>query len=184
MWSCSPRDSQVHSPTPLFKSINSSPLSLLHGPTLVSIHDYWKNCSFVYNMDLYCQSNFNMLFRFVIAFLPRSTRLLISCSVSFNIVVSFPVLTVSSWPSYRFLRRQGRWSGSPISLRIFQFVVIHTAKGFHVVNEAEVDIFLEFPCFLYDPGNVDNLMSVPLPFLNPGLYICKFSVQVLLKTSL
>ena len=65
-----------------------------------------------------------------------------------------------------------------------QFVVMHTVKGFNVVNEAEVDIFLEFPCFLYDPGNVDNLMSVPLPFLNPGLYICKFSVQVLLKTSL
>ena len=38
-----------------------------------------------------------------------------------------------------------------------QFVVIHTVKGFSVVNEAEVDVFLEFPCFLYDPKNVGNL---------------------------
>ena len=43
---CSPRDSQESSPTPQFKSINSSTLSLLYGPTLISIHDYWKNHSF------------------------------------------------------------------------------------------------------------------------------------------
>ena len=43
---CSPRDSQESSPTPQFKSINSSALSLLHSPTLTSIHDYWKNHSF------------------------------------------------------------------------------------------------------------------------------------------
>ena len=53
--------------------------------------------------------------------------------------------------AYRFLRRQIRWSGISISLRIFQFVVIHTVKGFSVVNEAEVDVFLQTPCFLYDP---------------------------------
>ena len=41
----------------------------------------------------------------------------------------------------KFLRRQVRWSGGPISLRIFQFVVIHTVKGFSVVNEAEIDFF-------------------------------------------
>ena len=43
---CSPRDSQESSPTPQFKSINSLALSLLYGPTLTSIHDYWKNHSF------------------------------------------------------------------------------------------------------------------------------------------
>ena len=59
-------------------------------------------------------------------------------------VVSCVVLIVASWPACRFLRRQVRWSGIPISLRIFQFIVIHTVKGFHVVNEAE--IFLKFPC--------------------------------------
>ena len=42
---CSPRDSQESSPTPQFKSINSSALSLLHSPTLTSIHDHWKNHS-------------------------------------------------------------------------------------------------------------------------------------------
>ena len=40
-----------------------------------------------------------------------------------------------------------------------QFVVIHTVKGFSIVNEAEVDIFLEFPCFLHDPEKVGNLIS-------------------------
>ena len=45
-------------------------------------------------------------------------------------VVPCPVLTVTSWPAYRFLRRQVRWSGMHTSLRIFQFVVIYTIKGF------------------------------------------------------
>ena len=57
VWSfCSPRDSQGSSPTPQFKSINYSVLSLLYGLTLTSIHDYWKNHSFDY-MDLCWQSN-------------------------------------------------------------------------------------------------------------------------------
>ena len=55
--------------------------------------------------------------------------------------VPWLILTVASRPACRFLRRQVRWSGIPISLRIFpQFVVIHTIKGFSVVNEAEVDV--------------------------------------------
>ena len=54
--SLQPRDSQESSPTPQFKSINSSVLSFLYGPTLISIHDYWKNHSFNY-MDLWQQSN-------------------------------------------------------------------------------------------------------------------------------
>ena len=56
-------------------------------------------------------------------------------------VVPCAVLTIGFWPAYRFIRRQVRWSGIPISLRIFQFVVIHTVKGFSVVNETEVDVF-------------------------------------------
>ena len=62
-------------------------------------------------------------------------------------VVSWPVLTVASWRAYRFFRRQVRWSGIPISSRIFQFVLIHTVKGFGIVNKAEVDVFLELSCF-------------------------------------
>ena len=75
---CSPRDSQESSPAPQFKSITSLVLNLLYGPTLTSIHDYWKNSSDY--MDL-CQQNvslLNMPTRLVLAFLPRSKRLLIS----------------------------------------------------------------------------------------------------------
>ena len=57
-------------------------------------------------------------------------------------VVPCPVLTVVSWPAYRFLRRQVRWSGIPISFKNFpQFVVIHTVKSFSIVNEAAVGFF-------------------------------------------
>ena len=46
-----------------------------------------------------------------------------------------------------------------------QFVVIHTVKGFSVVNEAELDVFLEFSCFFNDPADDGNLISGPVPFL-------------------
>ena len=65
-----------------------------------------------------------------------------------------------------------------------QFVVIHTVKGFHVVNRAEVDVFLEFPCFLCDPLDVGNLIFGSSAFTKPSLYIWKFSVHILLKPSL
>ena len=65
-----------------------------------------------------------------------------------------------------------------------QSVVIHTIKGVSVVNEAEVDAFLAFPCFLNDPTNVGNLISGSSAFSKPSLYIWKFLVQVLLKLSL
>ena len=63
--------------------------------------------------------------------------------------ISRMVLTVASWSAYRLLRKQVRQSGIPISLRIFQFVVIHTVKGFSVVNEVEVDFFLIPLLFLW-----------------------------------
>ena len=56
--------------------------------------------------------------------------------------------------AYRFLKRQVRWSGIPTSFRIFQFAVIHTVKSFSIVNEVEVDVFLELLCFLHDSKNV------------------------------
>ena len=64
-----------------------------------------------------------------------------------------------------------------------QFVVIHTVKNFTIVNEAEVDVFLEFPCFLHDPMNIDNLISGSSAFPESSLYIWKL-VHVLLKPSL
>ena len=58
-------------------------------------------------------------------------------------VVPFPVLTVACWPAYRYLSRQVRWSGIPISFKNFpQFAVIHSVKGFGVVSKGEVDVFL------------------------------------------
>ena len=77
--------------------------------------------------------------------------------------------SVTSWPAYGFLRRQVRWSGIPISWRIFQFVEIHTVKGFGGVNKAEVDVFLEFSCFFYDPTNVGNLISGSSTFSKSSL---------------
>ena len=62
-----------------------------------------------------------------------------------------------------------------------QFVVIHTVKGFSIVNEA--DVFLDFPYFIHDPMNVGNLISGSSAF-SPSLYIWKLLVHVLLKPSL
>ena len=69
----------------------------------------------------------------------------------------------------------------PISDNFPQFVVIHTVKGFSVVNEAEVDVYLEFPCFFCDPGDVGNLISGSSAFSKSNLYMWKLSVHVLLK---
>ena len=63
-----------------------------------------------------------------------------------------------------------------------QFVVIHTVKGFSIVNEA--DVFLEFPCFFYDLSDVGNLISGAFAFSESNLNIWKFSVHILLKSSL
>ena len=71
-----------------------------------------------------------------------------------------------------------------ISLRIFQFVVIHAVKGFSLVNEAEVDVFLEPSCFFYDPMDISNLISGSSAFSKSSLNIWKFSVHVLLRLGL
>ena len=65
-----------------------------------------------------------------------------------------------------------------------QFVVIHTVKGFGVVNKAELDVFLEFFCFFYDRTDVENLLSSSSVFSKSNLNISKFSVHVLLKPHL
>ena len=72
----------------------------------------------------------------------------------------------------------------PICLRSFQFVVIHTIKGLSLVNEAEVDAFLEFSCFFCDPMDVGNLISGSSAFSKSSLNIWKFLVYILLKPSL
>ena len=65
-----------------------------------------------------------------------------------------------------------------------QFVVIHTVKGFGVVNKAEVDVFLELSCFFDDPTDVGSLISGSSAFSKSSLNIWKFMVQVLLKPNL
>ena len=65
-----------------------------------------------------------------------------------------------------------------------QFIVIHTVKGFGLVNKAEVDVFLEFSCFFYDLTDVGNLISGSSAFSKSNLNIWEFLVHVLLKSSL
>ena len=61
-----------------------------------------------------------------------------------------------------------------------QFVVIHTVKGFGIVNKAEIDVFLELSCFFDDPVDIGNLISVSSAF-SKSINIWKFTVHVLLK---
>ena len=65
-----------------------------------------------------------------------------------------------------------------------QFVVIHTVKGFSIVKEVEVDVFLELSCFFYDPTDVGNLISGSSAFSKSSLNSWKFSVHMLLKPGL
>ena len=65
-----------------------------------------------------------------------------------------------------------------------QFVVIHTVKGFGVVNKAEVDNFLDLSCFFDDPTDVGNLISGSAAFSKSSLNIWKFMVHVPLKPGL
>ena len=65
-----------------------------------------------------------------------------------------------------------------------QFVVIHTVKGFGIVNRAEVDVFLELSCFFDDPADVGNLISGSSAFSKCSLNIWNFSVHLLLKPDL
>ena len=65
-----------------------------------------------------------------------------------------------------------------------QFMVIHTVKGFGIVNKAEIDVFLELSCFVDDPADVGNLTSVSSAFSKTSLNIWKVTVHILLKPGL
>ena len=65
-----------------------------------------------------------------------------------------------------------------------QFIVLHTVKGFGIVNKAEIDVFLELSCFFHDPVDVGNLISGSSAVSKTSLNIWKFTVQVLLKPGL
>ena len=72
----------------------------------------------------------------------------------------------------------------PISWRIFHSLLWSTVKGFSLFNKGEIDVFLEFSCFFYDPMDVGNLISGSSAFSKPSLNIWKFSVHVVLKPGL
>ena len=65
-----------------------------------------------------------------------------------------------------------------------QFVVIHTVKGFGILSKAQVDVFLEFSYFFYDPTEVGNLISGSSAFSKSSLNIWEFTVHILLKPGL
>ena len=65
-----------------------------------------------------------------------------------------------------------------------QFIVIHTVKGFGIVNKVETDVFLELSCFFDDPADVSNLISGSSDFSKTSLNIWKFTVHILLKPGL
>ena len=65
-----------------------------------------------------------------------------------------------------------------------QFIVIHTVKGFGIVNKAEIDVFLEFSRFFDDSADAENLVSGPFAFSKTSLNNWKFTVHVLLKPGL
>ena len=92
--------------------------------------------------------------------------------------LSFQISSVQS------LSRAVRWSGIPVSFRIFQFIVIHTVKGFGIVKKAEIDVFLELSCFFDYPADVGNLISGSSAFSKTSLNIRKFTVHILLKPGL
>ena len=79
--------------------------------------------------------------------------------------------------------RSGGLVFQPLS-EFSKFIVIHTVKGFSIVNKAEIDVFLELSCFFDDPADVDNLISGSSAFSKTSLNIRMFTVHVLLKPGL
>ena len=73
---------------------------------------------------------------------------------------------------------------SHLSQNVLQFIVIHTVKGFGIVNKAELDVFLEVSCFSDDPVNIGNFISGSFAFSKTSLNFWKFTVHILLKPGL
>ena len=98
-------------------------------------------------------------------------------------VVPCPVLTVASWPAYRFLKRQVRWSGIPISFRIFHSLWWSTQRLWYSQwSRSRCSSGISW--FLDDPMDVGNLISGSSAFYKSSLNIWKFSIHILLKPDL
>ena len=81
-------------------------------------------------------------------------------------IVPCPLLTFASWPTYRFLRRQVRWSGTPVSLTVFHSLLWSTQSK--ALSEAEVDVFWNSLGFSMILWMLAIWSLVPLPFINPA----------------
>ena len=195
-WSpCSPRDFQEPSPTPQFKSINALVFSLLYGSAFsLSSFTFIKrlfSSSSPSAIRVVSFTYLRLLIFLPVILIPACT----SSSPAFHMtysaykwnkqgdniqpwctsfpiwnqsVVPRPVLTVASWPAYRFLRRQVRWSGSLISKNFPQFVVIHTNWcGFSIVNEADF-FFFNSLAFSMIQWMLAIWSLASLPFLSPA----------------
>ena len=99
-------------------------------------------------------------------------------------VVPCSVLTVASWPEYRFLRRQVRWSGIPNSLRIFHSLLWSKQSKTLAQSIKQKEMFSWNSCFFKDPTDVGNLISGSSAFSKSSLNIWKVMVHVLLKPGL
>ena len=135
----------------------------------------------------------------VITFLPRSKHLLISWHQSPSAVILEPQKIVSHCfhcfpiylhevmgPDAMILKLSFKPTFSLISFTLssFTFTLVHSVKGFGIVNKAQIDVFLELYCFFDDPANVGNLISRSSAFSKTSLNIWKFTVHVLLKPDL
>ena len=109
-------------------------------------------------------------------------------SLMYSVPNSEPVccsMSSSNWTCIQISQEAGKVVWYSHHLKNFpQFAVIHTIKGFGVVNKAEVDVFLELSCFFDDPMDVGNLISGSSAFSKSSLNIWKFMVHVLLKHGL
>ena len=110
------------------------------------------------------------------------------CHTPFSIlnqsVVPYKVLTVASWLAY-ISQETGKMIWYSYLFKSFpQFTMIHTVKGFGVVDETEVDAFLEFSSFVCDPANVGSLISSSSFFSKPNLDIWNSLVHIILKPSM
>ena len=95
-------------------------------------------------------------------------------------VIPCPVLTVASWPAYRFVKGQVQVVWYCHLFQNFpQLIVNPTVKGFGIVNKAEIDVFfLELSCCFHDPADVGNLISGSSAFSKTSLNIWKFTVHL------
>ena len=123
-------------------SLRKSYLSFLFFGTLHSngyIFPFLLYFTFLFFSQLYVRPPHTAILLFLHFFFFRMVLIPVSCTMS-----------QTSLPAYKLLRRQARWSGITISLRIFHSLLLYTVKGFSWVNEVEVDAFLKSPWSLYD----------------------------------